>query len=109
MRYSKKFLLARFELTMSALRLDTGATYSKANVGVHFVDYAPHYGGYAIRVMFNEDGAEAFFAGLSERYSAAEFKALLDGLLAADVPKLEDWSDEPLAYEVPTVRRRPQA
>lgn len=90
MRYTKKFLQARFELAMNALRLDTGECYTrqpdgkfKANVGVHFVDYYPIGGGYRISVIANEGGAESHFGGMSERYSASEFKAYLDGIIAA--------------------------
>lgn len=91
MRYTKKFIEARFESAMKAIGLPTGETYIKGisgqyipNVGVYFIDHAPGYGGYRIAKM-HENGAESTPFGM-DRKTASEFVALLTGILyAADV------------------------
>jgi hypothetical protein len=84
MRYTKKFIEARFAMAMDACGLPHGETYSKrddgttkANVGVYFID---NYYGWQIRKMHNEGGAESHAFG-SERRNAREFVALLTGII----------------------------
>lgn len=89
MRYNRKFIEARFAMAMQAIGAPVGESWTKqddgshrANVGVHFLDYAPIYGGYRIVRLHNEGGAEATPFG-SNRYAAAAFVALLDGIIGA--------------------------
>lgn len=84
MRYTRKFIEARFEIAMKAVGLPTGKLYveGKAQIGVCFVDYAPVYGGYEIRQIANEGGAQGQPFG-SQRYKASEFVALLTGIIRA--------------------------
>lgn len=83
-RYTKKFIEARFELAMRELGLATGPLYvdRKAQVGNHFIDHQPAYGGYQIRMMCSEGGGQSCPFGM-ERHSASEFVALLSGLIYA--------------------------
>lgn len=89
MRYTRKFIEARFAMAMDAIGAPHGDVYTrypdgshKANVGVHFIDYAACYGGYTIAAIANEAGGENRPYGM-ERHSAAEFVALLDGIPGA--------------------------
>lgn len=86
MRYTRKFIDARFAMAMDALGLPHGETWARqsdgrylANVGTYFID---QYNGYQIACMHNEGGAQSTPFG-STRYKAAEFVALLDGILGS--------------------------
>ena len=88
-RISRKQVEARFELAMKLLGLPTGECWTRvdgknvANVGVLFLDYAPGYGGYEIRKIANEGGAESSPFGYANRRKATEFMAFLDGIVQA--------------------------
>jgi len=80
---------ARFGMAMDAIGAPHGETYTKqadgtyrANVGTYFVDHNAIYGGYEIRCMASEGGAESQPFGQG-RHSAQAFVALLDGILGA--------------------------
>lgn len=86
MRYTRKFIEARFAMAMEAFGLPHGETWAKNNdgtwkakKGVYFVDYNP-YGGYMVCRMANEGGGQQTPFG-SQRYPAAAFVALLNGVL----------------------------
>lgn len=89
MRYTRKFIQARFAMAMEALGVPHGPAYSPkpdggytANVGTYFVDHNSVYGGYQICRMANEAGGESLPFGMG-RHSASEFVALLDGVINA--------------------------
>ena len=81
MRYTKKFIEARFHMAMEALGVPHGEAWTdrKANVGTYMLD---HYYGWQITKMHNEGGAESTPFG-SSRYTAREFVAQLDGIINA--------------------------
>ena len=54
----------------------------KAIVGVHFIDFNRIHGGYTIRRIANAQGRESSPFGM-QRHNAAEFVALLDGIIGA--------------------------
>jgi hypothetical protein len=86
MRYNRKFINARFAIAMEALGVPHGETWDdetkRCIPGVYAIDYASVYGGYTIRKIANEGGAESTPFG-SQRYKASEFVALLDGIINA--------------------------
>ena len=88
MRYTRKFIEARFAMAMDAIGAPHGETYTKqadgfykANVGVHSIDHNSVYGGYCIEKIVNEGGGSSRPFG--DRHNAAGFIAMLDGILGA--------------------------
>jgi hypothetical protein len=84
MRYTRKFIEARFEIAMKAVGLPTGPSWidGKAQIGICSIDYAAVYGGYTIRMIANAGGGESSPFG-QERHKASEFVALLTGIIRA--------------------------
>lgn len=89
MRYTRKFIEARFAAAMDAIGAAHGEAWLKqpdgrfkANVGTHQIDYNPVYGGYVITKMVNEGGGEQCPFGMDRR-NAAGFVAMLNGILGA--------------------------
>ena len=89
MRYTKKFIEARFAMAMDAIGAPHGEAYTKqddgrfkANVGTHQLDHNSVYGGYVITKIVNEGGGESCPFGMN-RHNAEGFIALLDGVLGA--------------------------
>lgn len=88
MRYTRKYIDARFARAMDAIGAPHGEAWTlqpdgtvTANVGTHFIDHNPIYGGYAIERIVNAGGGEQRPFG--DRHPAAEFVALLDGIIGA--------------------------
>jgi hypothetical protein len=86
-RYTRKFIEARFHMAMEVLGVPHGDVWIKqddgsirAAVGTYFLDYAPIYGGYCIRKVANEGGAESTPFG-SMRYNASTFAAFLGAIM----------------------------
>lgn len=89
MRYTRKFIEARFAMAMDAIGAKHGASWIKqadgkfeANVGAHSIDHNAVYGGYVITVIVNKGGGENCPFGMG-RHNAAGFVAMLDGILGA--------------------------
>lgn len=87
MRYSRKFIEARFSMAMDALGVPHGETWAgdeqgkcRANVGTYFIDHNSVYGGYQICMMFNEGGGRSCPFGM-ERHNAGAFVAMLTGII----------------------------
>lgn len=87
MRYNRKFIDARFAMAMEALGVPHGETWTKqadgkyhANIGVHFIDYTPVYGGYRIGCMMNKGGGEHAPFGHT-RHNAATFVDILTAII----------------------------
>lgn len=88
MRYTRKFIDARFAMAMDAIGAPHGNAWIKApngaytaNVGAHQIDHNAVYGGYCIEKIVNEGGGSSRPFG--DRHNAAAFVALLDGILGA--------------------------
>jgi hypothetical protein len=89
MRYTRKFIEARFAMAMDAIGAAHGDTYTqqpdgkwKANVGTHHLDHNAVYGGYRIAAIVNDGGGEGTPFG-EARNAATAFVALLDGIIGA--------------------------
>lgn len=78
MRYTKKFIQARFERFCEA----TGQRPAKAynDVGGLMLD---HYRGWNIVVIANEGGAQSHINGWCNRLTASELVAFMDGAMWA--------------------------
>lgn len=90
MRRNRKFIEARFAMAMDALGvsygsaacwvLDPATGKHRAVPGVYFLDYAAAYGGYQVRRIANEAGAESLPFG-PERHGGTAILAQLDGII----------------------------
>lgn len=84
MRYTKKFIKARFAMAMEVLGVPVAPVHGKNGkpypAGTYFLDSAWIYGGYRIQRMSNDTGGESMPFG-QERHSAREFASLLDGII----------------------------
>ena len=85
MRYTRKFLEARFRFAAEAMGWNTGPAWSRdpapghANVGTVFLERGP-VGGWRISQIHNERGGES---KITDTLSAAELVAWIDGVLYA--------------------------
>lgn len=112
MRYTRKFIDARFAMAMDAIGAPHGATYTrqadgtlKANVGTHMIDHNGVYGGYVIGKIVNEGGGESRPFG-DGRHGAEGFVALLDGILGAARYMREETRQDEAARRYEAMRRQ---